>query len=538
HWREAGDGAKAARFAARAAAGAMTALAFDRAADLYRLALELDAPSGDAGVALRTRLAEALASAGRGAESARAYLRAAEDASPDAGVSLRERAASQLMRSGHMDEGYVVLRSVLAAVGMSLPTTPLRALASFLFRRILVWLRGFEFRERAAGDVPPHQLVVVDVLWSLSFVLSFVDTVKGGDFQARYMVRALDAGEPHRIVRALANEAPYGVSVGMKGWRQAQKTIARARALADRLGDPRSSCYVTIAAGIACYLAGRFKESLRLCDEGLASPAPDMFAERMRARHFACHALAMMGEFGELALRAPEYLRDAEAHDDVYLATNLQIGHPHMTWLLQGDVARARAGIANAKARWNAEGFTLESYYLLYAEVQTDLYTDAPEPAWRRVVERWRALRRSFLLRIQTVRFVALHLRARAALTLAERDQAQRPALLADAARAAKELARDPTSWGVPLSKLVQAGIARLRGGAPLPLVAEAARGFAQFDMNLYAAAARRREAELRGGDAGRGAREEAERYMRAQGVADVERVTALLAPGFGETTK
>ncbi len=533
HWREAGDGVRAARFATSAANGAMAAFAFDHAADLYRLSLELAPPSGAESVALRARLGEALANAGRGADSAGAYLRAAQDAPADAALVLKERAASQLMRAGHMDEGVAVVRDVLAAVGMSLPQTPIRALASFLFRRALVWLRGFEFKVRAAKDVPPHQLLVTDLLWSLSFVLSFVDTVRGGDFQARYVVRALDAGEPYRIVRAIANEAPYGVSIGRRGWPQAEALLVRARALADRIGDARSVVYVTIASGIANYLAGHFKESLRLCDEGMAREASGLFAERMRARQFACYSLALMGQFAELGRRVPEYLRDAEAHGDVYLSTNLQIGLPQMTWLVQGDVARARAGVAAAKARWTAQGFTLETYYTLLAEVQTELYAGFPEIAWRVLIDRWPALRRSFLLRIQTVRFSALHARARAAVALAEREPDRRAELLADAERSAKELARDHHAWGVPLATLIRAGVARLRGEDAVALLAKAGGECARFDLHLHAAAARFAEAHLRSGDAARALRDEAEAFMRDQGIVDFARATMLLAPGL-----
>jgi tetratricopeptide (TPR) repeat protein len=441
HWREAGDAARAATFAVRAANAAMAGFAFDHATDLYRLALELDPPSGAAAVTLRARLGEALASAGRGAESGHAYLRAAEVAAPDEALSLKERAASQLMRAGHMDEGMAVVRDVLAAVGMSVPRTPLRALASFLFRRILVRLRGFKFKERAAGEIAPHKLLVLDLLSSLSFLLSFVDTMRGGDFQARYIVLALDAGEPYRILRAFGSEAPYSVSIGMQGWPHAQAAMARARALADKLGDQRSTAYVTAASGIASYLAGRFRESVLLCDEAVASQASGVFAERMRARQFACYSLSLMGEFAELGRRLPEHLRDAEARGDVYLSTNLLVGLPHVTWLVQGDVEGARAGVAAAKARWSAEGFTLETYYTMFAEVQTELYVGAPDVAWRVLLDRWPALRRSFLLRIQTVRFMALHARARAAIALAERDPSQRATLLADAERSAGQLA-------------------------------------------------------------------------------------------------
>src|SRR5262249_27802478 len=77
HWQGAGNAARAAEYAVRAANEAAAALAFDHAASLYRLALELRPPEGDAARALKVKLAQALSNAGRGAEAGHAYLEAA-----------------------------------------------------------------------------------------------------------------------------------------------------------------------------------------------------------------------------------------------------------------------------------------------------------------------------------------------------------------------------------------------------------------------------------------------------------------------------
>ncbi len=70
HLEEAGQPAKAARYYEKAAQNAVDALAFDRAAKLYRRVVELRPDQDEAGRVLRSRLAVALANAGRGAEAA------------------------------------------------------------------------------------------------------------------------------------------------------------------------------------------------------------------------------------------------------------------------------------------------------------------------------------------------------------------------------------------------------------------------------------------------------------------------------------
>src|SRR6185295_13229847 len=117
-----------ARYSERAADEAAAALAFDRAARLYRQALELHSLEAPERRQLQARLGEALAAAGRGPEAAAAFLAAAEGATVAEALDLRRRSSEQLLISGHIDEGLGALDQVLRAVGLRMPATPRRAL--------------------------------------------------------------------------------------------------------------------------------------------------------------------------------------------------------------------------------------------------------------------------------------------------------------------------------------------------------------------------------------------------------------------------
>jgi hypothetical protein len=93
HYRGAGDSENASIQAALAAARASTTLAFDRAASYYRHALSLT-PASSTADAWREGLADALANAGRPAEAADAYLRAAADAGHAERVNSSDAAPS------------------------------------------------------------------------------------------------------------------------------------------------------------------------------------------------------------------------------------------------------------------------------------------------------------------------------------------------------------------------------------------------------------------------------------------------------------
>src|SRR3954468_24561023 len=103
------------------------------------------------------------------------------------------RAAERLLRAGHIDRGIEQVRTVLARVGMALPATPGRALASVLVRRALVRLRGLRLTERRACDVAADELTRVDICWSLAS-LGLIDTIRGADFGARQLLLALQVG--------------------------------------------------------------------------------------------------------------------------------------------------------------------------------------------------------------------------------------------------------------------------------------------------------------------------------------------------------
>ncbi len=214
HYENAGDTERAAEYALVAATKADEALAFDRAARLYRVVLALK-PDGDgARRALAIRLGDALANAGRGAEAAQWYLDAVSGATAAESVELHRRAAQQLLTSGHVDEGVRVMRAVLATLGMRLPESSRAVVLSLLVGRARLALRGLRFRERDETRIPPRELLRIDACWSVAVGLGQVDMVRGADFQARHLLLALRAGEPYRVARALALETGYSATAG------------------------------------------------------------------------------------------------------------------------------------------------------------------------------------------------------------------------------------------------------------------------------------------------------------------------------------
>jgi serine/threonine protein kinase len=535
HFHGAGETGRAAAYAASAAAQSAQALAFDRAARLYRLALELHGADHPDRRRLQVDLAEALANAGRGGEAAEAYLAAARGVPERDALELRRRAAEQFLRSGRIDPGLDAIRAVLASLGMRLARTPRSALVSLVLRRAWVRLRGFGYRETRAEDVPAGELIRIDACWSVAVGLSLVDNVRAADFQARHLLLALRAGEPYRIARALALESGHSAAGGTAARARTQWFVAEAARLADRLQHPHALGLATLMAGLTACLEGRFRAALAHTDEAariLRARGRGVAQELDTAHSYALMALVYLGELGELGRRLPALLQDAEDRGDLFASIRLRTRLLGVSLLAGDDPGRAGSEVEEAIAQWSHRAFHIPHYNALWARATIALYAGDARRAWDLLAEEWRALRGSLILRAQLARLEVLFLRARCAATLASGPQDGK--LLAGAARDARRIRRERSGWGEPFADVVEAALARMRGeGSRALALLEAAEASAEkAELGLCAASARRARGLLLGGTAGQALVESADAWMRERGVQNPARMAALWAPG------
>ena len=546
HYERAGSRARAAVYAADAAGKAAEALAFDRAARLYELALRLGALEASTRRDLRIKLGDALANAGRGAEAARAYLAAAEGPTAAETVELQRRAAEQLLRSGHVDEGLAVLRQVLERIGMRLPATPRGALLSFLVQRFQLRLRGYSFRERPPTEIPADELIRIDACWSVSTGLSLIDTIRGRDFQARHMLLALRAGELTRITRAMANEAGYTSTAGWPARHWTKRLVDRAMALAAEVGHPHVIGMTFLNASIAAYLEGRFESGWELfekCEQIFREECTGVAWELDTAHVVAFRSLTFLGRLGELAKRLPGLLREARERDDRFATASLQMRYGYLVRLMSDEPDRASHRLTVAARSWSHAGFHLQHYFHLFAQTEIFLYEDSGAAAWQGLANAWKMLEASLLRRrVQLFRIESQHLRARAALSAAAAArgpaESRRDRLVDEAAGDARRIAREDAPWAEPLANLVRAGVSSLRSepSRARDLLAAAEAGFEASKMALYAAAARRSRGLLVGGEEGRALVETADAWMRGERIKNPGRMAAMLAPGRWES--
>ena len=539
HHRGAGELERAGELAAAAAHVAAEGLAFERAVALYRQALELRRLEPREERVLRAALGDALANAGRGHEAATEYLRVAETAPGDSALELLQRAGQQLLISGHVDEGLEVIGRILPTYGLKLRRDPRMAALSLLWRRARLWWRGLEFVERKLEDIPAATLQAVDSGQSLARGLGLVDGIRGSDVQTHALMLALGAGEPRRIIVSLAGEISYSATQGSKHEARTKALIARLSELARRYPSPTARGYEHLTRAFAHHMVTYeftpAREQYDACVEVMRG-RPGTTWEVDTASVVGLDLLWYTGALRELRRRADDLLHDAERRGSRWVSNAVYTAASHAVWLADDRCDELVRLIGQAMAEWSQSGFQMQHFWELWALTHADLYAGNGPAAWQRLRARGPALRQSLLMSIEIVRIDALGCAGGAALGAAEaatgREQRR---LRRRALRYARRLEGIGPAWSRALGQLVRAGATAATEPA-LALVAleQAIELFDVTGMRLYAAAARRRLGELRGGEEGRELVEQADELMRSEEVVRPDRMAAMLAPGFG----
>ncbi|MEM9494041.1 MAG: hypothetical protein AAGC55_33150, partial [Myxococcota bacterium] len=353
-----------------------------------------------------------------------AWRRAAASAEPERAPSYLLLAAKNLVRAGQIADGQRVLDQALAQLGIELPLTASRAAVSLMAQRARVRMRGLGFRPRPGESIDADELGRVDALFSAGVVLSMVDLVRSADAQTRYLLRALDAGEPRRAARALAHEASV-IAFRGREWRRAAAILTTAEALAERSGGDEERGFVASARALLALVHSRWREARArsIEAEGLLDGSHSgVFFIRSTTISYRIWALFYWGRLNELSRQVTRLLSASGqlSGRDWYLETLLKSGLANVRWLAAGDVQVAREVRAEVMRPWRqAPGFLFQHKDDLLARVHIALYSGDGTQAWRDIDEMWPGLESSLLLKFRFFRVECLHARGRSALVAA-----------------------------------------------------------------------------------------------------------------------
>ncbi|AKV03022.1 serine/threonine protein kinase [Labilithrix luteola] len=541
HLVRAGDEPAAARFADIAAERAAKTLAFDRAVQLYRLALSLQTKTAGRH-RLRARLGDALANAGRSAEAGDAYASAARDArmtAPSEAKDLEREAAEHYLRGGRFTEGIERLRRVLDSVSVPYPASGVEAFGTVVAFRSRLAIRGLEFRPRRAEELSPEELARIDALWTAGLGLGWIDRTRVAAFQARYMIDALAAGEPTRVARGLGTEASQLACLGgASRTRKARSLMETALRMSADSGDTVAHAFNLLMGASVEFYASRWRESVDLCRRANAILRDGKRRPEWELLTVHALSLASLGYLGELrTMRAQQTAELAEAHErgNLLAAGCLSSGPANMGWLVADDPDEAERRAKEAIAPWKKDDFQLAHYFHLVARTQISLYRGDTDEAFQRISREWSRVVLSMNLHVQNFRVTLRHLRARTALAHAAKTSSriERFRLVRLVQSEAKKLGQEDVAWAKPITAAVESGLLAIGGDTEgaIERLGVAADGYRALEMHLHAATADYERGRMLGGDRGRALLRRAEAWMIDEHVVAPERLAALLAP-------
>lgn len=536
HYRAAGEFRLAHDHTLAAAEQAAAALAFDRAAELYHVALSLDVLAPGEYAEVEAKMADALANAGRIPEAARAYRRAALHGGPMA-IEWRRRAAEHLLASGHTDEGRAALEEVLRDVGLSLPASTVRAIGSLVVDRARLALGGL--RTRDPGDTPasPQDLERLDVCWTASRGLIYTDGLAGAAFHAQHLRLALRCGEPVRVARALAVEAHLSVALGADPkLAEAQALIDRAQAIADGVDSHYARGMIAECAGHVAIAVGDWLtcfERLEQAIETFRTRCTGVAHEIGICRAHGAICLQFMGRVPELRERAYALLEETRDRPNPYVTGFARGILGNMALLAPDRVEEAAEQLAiyqhDAPRRFQGQmvNYVCQTAALERYRGRADrayLMGETDEPVVAKL-----AVRRSPQVNAEVLLWRVQCILAGATLVPDPRGR------LGRAERSISALLAHPSAYARAYGELCRASAQALLGNrdAARTGLRAAIELFSRGHMLAFEACANRRLAALLEGDDAGAAQAASDAAMAKMGVVRPDRFTDMMAPGF-----
>ena len=540
HFEGAGEKEKASQYYSASADRASAALAFKHAASLCQRALNLSPLTGEDRRHLVVKLANALGNAGRGPEAARAYREAARGTSGPEGFELERKEAYWFASSGHVDEGREALLKMLQRVNVRIPGT-LWLFVGIVFYQIQLMLHGIKFQERRETAIPRVELARIDIYWDAARSFGMIDVPAAIYLTPRCLLLALRMGDTARIARILALHC-----IGLAGFpmplvrAQVPKLLATCGELSKRVDSPYLHGMFRMASGMIALLSGLWRESLKHFLEAeriFSQECAGVAWELATVRTFSLWDLLYLGQYAELCRLAPIWSQEGADRGDLFQTVSIEAGQRPLCELVAGRPDAALHMLEESLKRWTQRTYSVQVAIAVYARTGIYLYKGEAVVAWEFLGHEWPGLKKNHYLRLSGTRQWLYSARAQSALALAC-GGADPAALIRSAERDARKLEGDGTLFARALAGLIRAGCASIRGetGSAIALLERAVADLDLADMAMIAAAARHRLGELVGGEAGRVLMEQSELAMRAEGIVDPARITAMFANGFSRS--
>jgi hypothetical protein len=532
HLLGARDFKRAQVYAIRAATQAADALAFDKAARLFAIAVEHEEDPGW-GHELLVRWGDALVNAGRGRQAAAVYVDAANAALAPEAAMLRAKAGLQLLASGHEQEALGFLEPVLS---------PMLASAAALDDQASSWLARLSQRGLVLSpwSASTETLARLDAAWALALGATLCGMSVAPILCMRYLYEALESGDAPRALRglclfhariehsALATERPPGQAPAPR-----VSALTMAERLQERLDLPYGEAALALVKGLDALLQRDGKQATRLlarAEETFRSRCPGSAVEMRFCRTALSLVFATTCEI-ERMRAVIEWADEAQDHEDLLAEARLRL-LASLGALAADRPDRVERALVHAVARLNQERADADPAAFLQLHVQSlaVLYRGDAERAALLLprLQAWLESARapSFLRSLLVLQ--------RARVVLLASHAGEQESRLVQAEDDARALLAEHVSYFERYVRLLRAAIAFERNDLDTTtalLEAALADPGERTDAAFTAAAARRRKGELLGGEQGQALVASADFAASELGVKNPEAFARLFSP-------
>ncbi len=538
HWDLAEEPQRALNAYERAAEEASRALAFAQAARLCERALELLGSRRDERYTrLMTTRANAIACAGRSAEAAELYQRAAELAVGDEQrLRLRTKVAQQLMLSGDVHSGLATCRQLLAELRVSLPASDLGAFLRAAWDRLWLRLTGYDVPSTSRVADEPRARVVLDLLNDLMKALAILRTSAYLALSGQHARRALALAEPTHAAVAYANE---GWLHNAQGKHEAGKRFfARSRELCARTNHPAAKALLAQQEGSARVANWDWSGGSILLEQAeslyQAHVAHDPWSLTV-TRYLLGTAWYRLGEHARLSQKMDLWIGEArERRDQVAVVLLSGMGNGSTRYAMRNAPQEALRELDDAIAALPSEPFSFAHLgHMVGAQQALALMGGRAARDWFELHQK--RLSKSFLLKTRFGKEALMLLRSIAALRAYDVASAsERRAISAEVRKNASLLRRQSSVFTEAFAAQLLAQVAALEGTVERALQhARAARqGFEKINyMGVHAASYL--EGLLEGSPAGSRKCAAALSFFHGQGWKDPESALTLVLPAL-----
>jgi tetratricopeptide (TPR) repeat protein len=403
HWLACGEPARAAPWLPRAAKEAEDAGAFERAVEHYRalLALEGVARTPDDTRLLKRAMSEALASAGRCADSARVLLEALDGADAKEAPELALIAAQRLLQAAEMKEGLAAAEKAFGLLKIDWPRSKAAVITRILWNRAAIRLRGLGVTDSPA-ELTEAQRAELDALRRLSLPTFWADLLHSSELSSRHTRLALALGEPRHVVYALNNE---GLVRAMHATTRSdvQTAFARASELRVKTGSVELEAYELFTRGNAALMSTEYRDAelhFSTAEQLYRTRCPGAVWELSNVRGPLLTTWYALGKLRCLAEHAQRWMDEAATRDDRFALATLSVTGAGCYRHIFADAAeRARAEVLEVMTPWRGETVGVQHFMEAVQHGSIIAYEGGTGAAayW---AESWPRLESSFLFRI------------------------------------------------------------------------------------------------------------------------------------------